>query len=98
MPFFRRKSSSFIDEAGHSANKARQVQGVPSVMSQLRKLGVTDQSSLKLEFFFYTNAGDKAAGLADALRDLQYEVRHGTGAGKTNQFVVTGWTQPIRMT
>ena len=66
-------------------------------VAQLRKLGVTDSKSLKLEFFFYTDTEPKAQALETALKQLQYDAASQPSAGNSRQFVVTGWSTPIKM-
>jgi hypothetical protein len=51
-----------------------------------------------LEVFFYTDTEAKAQDLAKALKALGYEIEFRAPAGDSRQFVVTGWTTPIRMT
>ncbi len=67
-------------------------------MDQLRKVGVTPDKELKLEFFFYTDTVDKAQILAAEIQKLKYSVQHDRSAGDSNLFVVTGWTIKMKMT
>lgn len=69
----------------------------PATLGELRKLGVTTETSLKLEFFFYTNTVDKAQALAAVLAQKGYEVHHEKAAIGNGQFVITGWTQTMKM-
>ncbi len=66
-------------------------------MTQLRKYGVTDQTQLKLEYFFYTNAKEKAAALAQKLAELGYAGRYDQSVSDKKQLLVTGWTQGMKM-
>ena len=66
-------------------------------LNQLRKLHVTDDEQLKLQYFFYTDTPDKAARLAARLEELNYTVKHGVSAGDKKLFIVTGWTTRMKM-
>lgn len=56
----------FVSEGKFCENLAKQTKMSPLTVTQLRKLGVTDSTTLKLEFFFYTDKETKARGLASA--------------------------------
>lgn len=87
----------FVSEADYSQNRAKQITMAPQTMEQLRGYGVTEESMLKLEYFFYTNAEIKAESLSKELADLGCEGGHDVSAGDSDQFVITGWTTPMKM-
>lgn len=89
---------TFVSEADFNANRTKQIAMAPQTMEQLRGYGVTDESELKLEYFFYTNTREKAEGLAKDLADRGYDGGHDVAAGDSSQFVITGWTTPMKMT
>ena len=60
----------FQSEEAYAQKRARQLKMTPLTVAQLRKLGVTDETQLKLEYFFYTNSIEKAAALSQALTAL----------------------------
>ena len=91
-------ASTFVSEADFKANRAKQITMAPQTMEQLRGYGVTDESKLKLEYFFYTNTPEKAERLAKDLADRGYEGGHEVAAVDPSQFVITGWTTPMKMT
>jgi regulator of RNase E activity RraB len=88
----------YVSEPAFRENLAKQTTMSPQVIAQLRKHGVTDDASLKLEFFFYTDKDEKAQALAKALRALEYKVECGPSAGDSRLLIVTGWTTPLKMT
>lgn len=97
---FGRKSASdgrFQSEAAHAKSRALQLTMTPKTVAQLRNYGVTDESHLKLEYFFYTNTKEKAAALTQKLADLGYTGSYKHSASNKKQFVITGWTSPIKM-
>nr|WP_322623210.1 ribonuclease E inhibitor RraB [uncultured Flavobacterium sp.] len=96
--FLKRKNKPFVSEVAYNSNKSMQAQLSPQTLGQLRKLNVGTESELKLEFFFYTNATEKAGKLATALTSLGYEVNHGASASNNKEYVITGWTTKIHMT
>ena len=91
------KDGRFVIEAAYKSNCAKQMQMTPKTLNELRKLNVTPDQELKLEFFFYTNTADKAAQFANQIRKLNYEVKHGISAGDDKLFIVTGWTSKMKM-
>ncbi len=64
---------------------------------QLRKYGVTDSTTLKLEFFFRTDTGEKADALTAALKKLSYEVETGRTGDDEPLILINGWTTPLQM-
>lgn len=95
--FFKRKPEKFVSNSAFEANLASQLAMTPQTLAQLREYGVTDQSSLKLEFFFYTNTLVKAESLAHKLAELGYAVEYGQSAEDNNTYLITGWTVPVLM-
>src|SRR5947199_5163978 len=69
----------------------------PETVAQLRKYGVKEESQLKVEYFFYTNTKEKASALAQRLADQSYTGTYDHSASDRKQFVVTGWTSPMKM-
>ena len=84
------------DEA-YTKNRSRQLTMTPQTVAQLRNYGVTDETQLKLEYFFYTNAKQKAEVLAQRLSSLGYSGHYDLSTGSKREFVITGWTSPMKM-
>ncbi|GEM_PF-441472 len=97
--FLKPKSSNgqFVNEASFNSNRDKQMQMMPQTLGELRKLNVTADTELKLEYFFYTNAADKAEQLATEIRKLNYSVQYGVSAGDKKLFIVTGWTTKMKI-
>jgi hypothetical protein len=87
----------FLTDEAYDRNRECQLTMSPQTVAQLRKYGVTDQSQLKLEYFFYTNAKEKAAALAQKLADFGYTGSYRRSANDKKQFVVTGWTSRMKI-
>ena len=87
----------FVSETAFQKNLANQVAMAPQTLAQLRQYDVSEQTELKLEYFFYTDTADKAAALAGVLSQKGYTAEHGLSAGDKKLFIVTGWTMPILM-
>lgn len=98
--FFKSKLSNgtFVTEAAFHSNRSNQMQMVPQILDQLRKLDVPPEKELKLEFFFYTNTDSKAEMLATEIEKIGYRVEHGISAGDKKLFIITGWTTKMKMT
>jgi len=87
----------FVTDTAFAANLANQKKMSPMTLAQLRKLGIAESRSLKLEFFFYTDTNQKAQALATGLKELNYQVSSGTSASDVKKFIITGWSTPIKM-
>ena len=87
----------FVSEKTFQKNLASQVAMAPQTLAQLRQYDVSEQTELKLEYFFYTDTAAKAAALAGVLSQKGYTVEHGPSAGDKKLFIVTGWTRPMLM-
>ena len=77
--------------------RKKQLDWTPQTLEVLRRHGVNDHSFLRLEFFFYTNTKQKAVGLSDQLASLGYSSTVETSASNSKEFLVNGWTTPIKM-
>ena len=87
----------FQSDAAYAENRARQLTMTPQTVAQLRKYGVTRESQLKLEYFFYTNTREKAETLAQKLAQMGYTGSFDHSASDKKQFLVNGWTSPMKM-
>ncbi len=91
------KSRRFVSDTAFHKNLAKQSEMSPQTVEQLRNYGVTDQTLLKLEFFFYTDADEKGVALGEILKSLGYQVECRASVDDCRQFLVTGWTIPVQM-
>lgn len=89
--------SSYQTNAFYEKNRAMQIAMTPKTIAQLRLNGVTEQTRLKLEYFFYTNTKEKASALYNELKVLGYEGKYEPSANNDKVFVITGWTPKIQM-
>lgn len=78
-------------------NLALQTRLTPQTLATLYSYGVTVETELRLEYFFYTNSEDKAAALHRALAALGYSGEFGPAAHDASLFIVTGWSVPVQM-
>ncbi len=90
-------NGQFVSDREFKMNLARQVDLAPETLKQLKKYGVSDDSELKLEFFFYAKMEDNAQMLAAALKKLNYEVEFGKSAGDKKLLIINGWTTKMKM-
>lgn len=90
-------ADQFHSEAQFKENLVRQTTMTPQTLAQLYEHGVSEDSKLKLEYFFYTNSENKAASLHKALGELQYSGEYRQSASDDSIYIVTGWTVPISM-
>lgn len=94
---FKNKSGRFISEKKHKKNLASQMEMSPLTLDQLRDYNVTEDTMLKLEFFFYTDSNEKAQLLAEDLKSIVYSVEFGDSAEDENMKIITGWSSPLKM-
>lgn len=94
---FKNKSGRFISEKKHKKNLSSQMKMSPQTLDQLRDHNVTEDTLLKLEFFFYTNTIEHAQSLAEELDSLGYSAEFGDSASNEKIKIVTGWTIPLKM-
>ena len=87
----------FVRKRKAIENEKMQIGLVPVTLDLLRNYGASDDSELRIEFFFYTDTKTKAESLAKEIRNLQYEVETGKSAGRKNLFSITGWTTKMKM-
>ncbi len=90
-------SKQFVSETAFNSNRDNQMQMTPQTLHQLRNLNVEDDKELKLEYFFYTNTAEKAVQFAAEIGKLNYSVHHGVSAGDKKLFIITGWTNKMKM-
>src|SRR4051794_33034059 len=99
LNFFRKKTSDtlFVNTDSFESNLKNQLKMTPQTLHQLRKLGVGEEKELRLEYFFYTDSFHKAKRFSKELQSLGYEVEQRPSAGHANLFVITGWTNNMKM-
>ncbi|MBE1294528.1 MAG: hypothetical protein GJ677_18750 [Rhodobacteraceae bacterium] len=90
-------AEQFQTEDQFTENLSRQTRITPLTLEKLYQYGVTDETELRLEYFFYTNREKKAASLHEALEKLGYSGRYGQSADEASIFIVTGWSMPVKM-
>lgn len=90
-------SDRFVSDLQYRENVEKQCAMSPATLAQLRQHGVTEDTELRLEFFFYTNAIPKMESLVNDLMGIGYEVECGESAAADGTYIVTGWTSKMRM-
>ena len=90
-------NKQFVSESTFQNNRTKQMQMTPLTMKELKKINVSEDKELKLEYFFYTNTDKKATAFAKELQKLNYEVKSGQSAGDKKLFIITGWTTKMLM-
>lgn len=94
---FKSASKRFVAPGTFEPDLRKQLTVTPQTVAQLRALGVTTETSLRLEFFFYTDTADKALALTSALADLKYQVEQKVSASDKKLRVITGWSTAMQM-
>lgn len=88
-------NKQFVSDNEYRKNLAAQLNLSPQTVAQLREYGVTENTKLKLEYFFYTDKPEKAVSLAQSLENLGYSVEYGESVNDNKLQIITGWTAPI---
>jgi hypothetical protein len=94
---FSNKPKRFVSEGSFRENLQKQTKMAPMTLAQLRKLNVTEERELKLEYFFYTDLPDKAVSLTEDLKARGYTAAFGPLASDKKIHIITGWTSKIQM-
>lgn len=87
----------FLSEEEHRENTRVQLEHVPITLGELKAHGVTDNSALQLEYFFFTDSPLKATGLMIELKERGYEIEHGRSDESEDVYIITGWTDKLPM-
>ena len=95
--FGGKKTGVYKTAEWHADNRRNKLEATPQILGVLKEQGVTEESSLHLEFFFYTNSSEKASRLSKELSDLGYSSGFGPSAYNATEFLVTGWSIPVKM-
>lgn len=94
---FKQATKRYIGESTHEDNMEGQLQRAPQMLEALYKTGVTDETELKLEYFFYTNAEDKAERLIESLKNIGYTPEQRLAPDSETTRTITGWSHPVVM-
>jgi regulator of RNase E activity RraB len=94
---FSSKPKRFVSEGSFRNKRAKQIKMTPMTLAQLRKVKVTKETELKLEYFFYTDSSEKAASLAADLKAKGYDVESRTSVSDKKEQLITGWTSKMLM-
>ena len=97
LDIFKNSNGQFVTERKFKNNVIRQVELAPHTLIQLRNYGVSSDTELKVEFFFYSKTADNAERLSEELRKMDYDVEFGKSGGNKNLYVITGWTTKMAM-
>ena len=87
----------FVSADALERNLKNQLAMTPRTLAELERLGAAPGSSLRVEYFFYSNTFQKARRLARTLEARGYSVRAEESAHDKKTYVVTGWTLPLLM-
>ena len=87
----------YISEEQHKENLAAQLETSPETMEQLRGMGIAEDRSVKLEYFFYTNSVDKAEKLSADLGGMGYNADVQNCDSPKKIRIVAGASAPVQM-
>ncbi len=94
---FRGAPKRFVSPDDVEGRLHQQLVMTSRTVERLRICGVTPESILALEFFFYTDTPAKAIALAAALAELRYQVERELSAADEKLQVITGRTTSMQM-
>jgi hypothetical protein len=87
----------YVGKEAHEKNLKKQVYMSPMTLEKLREYGVTNETELKLEYFFYTDTEAKANELAKVLLKKGYSSEARLSASDSSIYIITGWTTKLKM-
>jgi hypothetical protein len=90
-------STRHVTEQSLRTNTEYQVSMSILTLGLLHKSGVAEGTLLKLEFFYFTNAQDKADAFVKSLKKIDYDAKCHRSTKDPNRWLVDGWTTPIPM-
>jgi hypothetical protein len=94
---FKGASKRYIGESSHEQNLEGQLKMALHTLEELRASGVSDETKLQLEYFFTTNAEDKAERLVDSLVNIGYSPEKHPSPDKEEHHIVKGLSNPVEM-
>ncbi len=89
------EAKRFISKIEYLDNISTQEGMNGKVLDQLSQYEVTDDTELKIEYFFYTNTKEKAENLTVELKAKNYETRE--VHQMETLWSITGWTKKMKM-
>lgn len=87
----------FVNETEYKANLAKQQKLSSRALTQLRKIGVTESSELKPEYFFITNTVRNAKELTAQLQVFGYAAGFKKKPDNPGLYMVTGRATKMKM-
>ncbi len=87
----------YISEQQHKDNLVSQLSTSPEIVEQLRGYGIKEDRMCKLEYFFYTNAVEKAEELSAELTEMGYNAEFDETSPGRKMKVIAGATVPVQM-
>jgi hypothetical protein len=94
-PFGKAETKRFVDEHAFRQNMANQAAMAPVTVAQLHQAGMTPNSRLRLEYFFYAASQTNGDALAKVLREKGYSTECRPAADGSPTWCITGWTTPF---
>lgn len=92
-----KQPEQYISEQQHKDNLVNQLSTSPEIVEQLRGYGINEDRKCKLEYFFYTNAAEKAGSLSTELTDMGYVASFDESVPGKKIKIVAGATVPVQM-
>jgi hypothetical protein len=90
-------SKQFISENKFEEIVLKEFKAIPEILERLKHLEETPSESLRLEYFFYTNAAGKAKDFAACLKNRGFSANYSKVPGPTTIFLINGWTDKIKI-
>jgi hypothetical protein len=96
-------STSFVSENEYKKNRKRQLELVPKTLklwtspAPFKENNASEEHTIKLDLFFYTNTQEKAQALTNALKDSLSAIEYKKATDGRKVFVITGQTKEIKM-
>jgi hypothetical protein len=86
-----------VTEQSLRTNTAYQVRMSILTLGLLLKAGIEPGRLLKVEFFYFTDAREKAEAFVRSLTKIDYDAKARASTKHPGRWLVEGWTTPIPM-
>jgi len=91
------KPRKFVSEKRFKENLSTQLSNSAQTLESLRKIGVTRDEALRLEYYYCTNSIKKAQELAKLLEAVGFTASLGEWLPSNKTITVSGMSTPVRM-
>lgn len=91
------KPIKFVSDKNLKANIEEKIKMIPKTIEELRKLNVSENDEMRIEYFFYSNSIKNAKLLANEIQKLNYSFHLDVFPEKKHLTLLSGFTSKIKL-